>query len=76
MYKTILLSLLLSNGPGIEMASAAATAMPVADTFYVDNSGDDGAEGSLLHPFKSLARVSKLALHAGDQVWFTSGQTF
>ncbi len=48
-----------------------------ATTYYVNNQGNDGWPGtSQSQPWRSIDRVNKQDLNAGDQVLFKGGQTF
>lgn len=44
--------------------------------YYVSNDGDDAADGSLAHPWRTLAQVSQAALLPGDGVFFRRGDLF
>jgi hypothetical protein len=44
--------------------------------YYVDNGGDDAADGSRLHPWKTIARVNRLRLQPGDSLFFQGGGSF
>ncbi len=44
--------------------------------YYVSGAGNDRDDGSLVHPWKSLAPLAHLRLHAGDGVLFHGGETF
>jgi hypothetical protein len=50
--------------------------MRAANTYYVSNAGDDRSSGTLLNPWKSIARVNAARLSPGDVVLFHSGETF
>src|ERR1041385_1345710 len=48
-----------------------------ATIYYVSNQGNDGWPGtSSSQPWRSIDRVNKQDLNAGDQVLFKGGQTF
>jgi hypothetical protein len=44
--------------------------------YYVDNHGDDGGDGSRMHPWKTLAAVGRVRLGPGDSVLLCGGQVF
>jgi hypothetical protein len=50
-------------------------AVPVK-TYYISNNGNDNNDGSRDRPWKSIAKVKSLTLHAGDSVLLQGGQTF
>lgn len=44
--------------------------------YYISNSGNDSAQGTLLHPFQSIKKLNSITLNAGDIVFFKGGETF
>ncbi|MFT4018672.1 MAG: right-handed parallel beta-helix repeat-containing protein [Agriterribacter sp.] len=44
--------------------------------YYLSNNGDDGNDGSISAPFKSIGKLNILQLQPGDTVFFAAGQTF
>ncbi len=53
-----------------------AAPLKVAKAYYINNKGSDKNAGDKKHPFKTIARINRINLHAGDSVIFESGQTF
>ncbi len=67
----------------IAAAAAAAVVVPRTSgsprssaTFYVSAAGDDLAAGTRARPWRTVARVDRAQLHAGDTVLFRGGSTF
>jgi len=67
------------------VASAAAMLMSTASfaqyqvnsrSYYVNAFGNDKNAGTKTAPFKSIGKVNSTRLHAGDTVYFKSGQVF
>ena len=44
--------------------------------YYFSSSGNDNNDGSIDHPFKSIAKLNTLPLHGGDAVYFNGGEVF
>ncbi len=44
--------------------------------YYVENHGDDGGDGSRVHPWKTLAAVGRVRLGPGDSVFLRGGEVF
>lgn len=44
--------------------------------YYLNKKGNDKNNGDLAHPWKTINRLNKAGLHAGDKVYFQGGQTF
>jgi Right handed beta helix region len=47
-----------------------------ARNYYIDAGGNDEHDGSLGHPWRTLAAVGRVRLAAGDSVFFRGGQIF
>ncbi len=45
-------------------------------TYYLNNNGNDNADGSKSKPWKSIAKLNIVNLKPGDTVFFEGGQTF
>src|SRR5262245_54983095 len=57
--------------------TASVPSATYATTYYVSNQGNDKSTGtSSSQPWKTIDRVNKQDLNAGDQVLFAGGQTF
>ncbi|MGZ4308997.1 MAG: right-handed parallel beta-helix repeat-containing protein [Gaiellaceae bacterium] len=68
--------LLLSTLVLLAFAAAAGQTAQAA-SFYVSSSGSDRSSGrSPAHPWRTVARVNRAHLRAGDSVLFHGGQTF
>lgn len=64
-------------GMGVAGATAAAGAPGApARNYYIAGNGDDGMDGSLRHPWKTVDAVNRVRLGAGDSVFFRGGQVF
>lgn len=44
--------------------------------YYISNNGNDNGDGTRGNPWKSVAKIKGLVLHAGDSVLLQGGQTF
>jgi hypothetical protein len=44
--------------------------------YYFNNTGNDGAEGTITAPWKTIDKLNTVQLHAGDTVYFEGGQSF
>ena len=60
---------------GIVLATVTAAAAGAA-TYYVSPRGDDSNAGTESEPWRTIARVNRAPLAAGDRVFFEGGQTF
>jgi parallel beta-helix repeat protein len=47
-----------------------------AATYYISSSGNDGNNGSISSPWRTIGRVNSVTLQAGDQVLFERGGTY
>jgi hypothetical protein len=77
---TCLVSFYISSG--VLLASCQATIAKTATTpllprsYYINNNGDDNADGTIRHPWKSISKSKDLKLLTGDSVLLQGGQTF
>lgn len=60
----------------IQVRSASMAEDTPGNVYYLDRRGDDGNTGTASHPWKSLGRLNRANLQAGDTVYFAAGQTF
>jgi hypothetical protein len=59
------------------LVAAATAGKAQAAIYYVSASGNDRSSGhSASHPWRTVSRVNRARLHAGDTVLFHGGQTF
>lgn len=56
--------------------AANASTSSTGTTYYVSPSGSDSAAGSLIAPWKTVARVNRATLNPGDTVLFQGDSTF
>ncbi|MHA4809483.1 right-handed parallel beta-helix repeat-containing protein [Flavitalea flava] len=45
-------------------------------SYYLNNRGNDKNSGDRAHPWKTITRLNRTGLHAGDNVCFQGGQVF
>ncbi|HLK31312.1 MAG TPA: right-handed parallel beta-helix repeat-containing protein [Puia sp.] len=48
----------------------------IPKAYYFSTSGNDKNDGSIDHPFQSLAKLNSLSLHPGDALYLHAGETF
>jgi len=52
------------------------TANSIQTAYYISNDGNDNNNGSKEHPLKTVKKISRLALNAGDSILLKGGQIF
>lgn len=61
----------------IFICNAAVNAQQAAaKSFYLNNTGNDEADGSINHPWQTIARLNREILQPGDKVYLRGGQVF
>jgi hypothetical protein len=70
------LSVLLITAVIFTGVKVAAQKAILSRAYYIDARGDDKNDGRRLHPWKTLAAVSRVRLGAGDSVFLRGGQSF
>ena len=66
-----------SSGSGtVTRTISSATASRPPRTFYVSSAGDDNADGTAAHPWRTVAKVNATPMVPGDRVLLAGGQTF
>ena len=71
---TIVFFIVIIFSCSINSAGAAPVLLPRA--YYINTSGNDENTGDKNHPFKTIAMINSVELHAGDSVLFEGGQAF
>jgi Right handed beta helix region len=71
---TVWISIIIISSSGLNSAKAVPVLFPRA--YYINISGNDKNTGDKNHPFKTIAMINSIELHAGDSVLFEGGQTF
>ncbi len=62
--------------PCLEKTHAKNSSLLKANAYYFSTTGNDKNDGSIDHPFQSLAKLNSLPLHAGDAVYLQAGGVF
>jgi hypothetical protein len=60
----------------LKQNSALARIPSISKSYYFRTSGNDNNDGSLNHPFNSIAKFDSMHFHAGDKIYFHGGDVF